>query len=59
MQLYVGEFNENAVQFYERVGFKKIETTIARDMHGNAMKDLKGHPLIHFLMELDLKNFKK
>lgn len=58
MQLYVGEFNANAVQFYERVGFKKIAMTVAKDLQGNEMKDLQSNPLTHFFMELDLKKLR-
>src|SRR5579872_3423599 len=54
MQLYVGEFNKTAIAFYERVGFKKLETSIAQDAQGNDRVDLYGDPLYHSLMEIDL-----
>lgn len=54
MQLYVGEFNKIGLGFYERVGFKRIERSVAKDGQGRDRLDLQGNPLYHWLMEVDI-----
>ena len=54
MQLYVGEFNAVGLGFYERVGFKRVERSVAKDGQGNDRTDLQGNPLYHWLMEVDI-----